>query len=74
MRAFAISLLALLVCAPLANAGHGGPVGCDIDDDLYNHCHAGPVHFVYGPLCVGVKVGSPAPCHDVRRILDQILA
>lgn len=63
-----LALLALATVLPVASADGGSvPVSCDIDDDLYQHCNAGPVHVVYGPLCAGVKVGGPAEC---RRLAD----
>lgn len=44
-------------------------VGCDIDDDLYNHCHVGPVHWVTGPGCAGVNVkDQPAACRELLPV------
>lgn len=66
MRAILVLLALLSLSAPAATAD---PVGCDVDDDLYNHCHAGPVHWVTGPWCAGVKLGAPADCRDLRDLL-----
>lgn len=65
MRAFPIALVAfsLIVFLPSPAAADPGPVvECDMDDDLYNHCHAGPFYWVTGPGCVGVNYGAPAEC------------
>lgn len=74
MRAFLTLLLAFLLSAPLASASFPPEVRCDVDDDLYQHCNVGEVHFVYGPLCAGVKYGGQAQCHGVRGIVDRLLA
>lgn len=74
---FALAVLATLALAATVPSASADPdpvdVQCDIDDDLYQHCNAGPVHTVYGPMCAGVAVGEPAKCHDVRRLLEQSL-
>lgn len=70
MRVILALLALLLLAAPAATAGIDPPsVGCDVDDDLYNHCHAGPVNWVTGPACVGVKLGETAECWDLRGLL-----
>ena len=71
MRAILVlATLSLLTFAlPLAAADHAGKYPCDVDDDLYQHCHVGPVHWVTGPLCAGVAVGHAAECVDLRRLL-----
>ena len=64
MRLAALILASMLVLLlPAASAAPPLPdVTCDIDDDLYQHCNVGDVHVVYGPGCVGVRVGGPAAC------------
>ena len=77
MRILLATLAALSLAAtlPVASAGGEAPdVQCDVDDDLYQHCNVGPVHTVYGPFCVGVRVGGPAPCTDLRQLFEQTLA
>lgn len=67
----ALALPAVVTFAPAASAHHYGTVGCDIDDDLYNHCGAGNVHWVTGPGCFGVRVdGQLAQC---RPVVDPTL-
>lgn len=62
----ALALLSLVL--PVASASAGAPdVECDMDDDLYQHCRAGRVHWVTGPGCAGVRLDAPAPC---RAIVD----
>ena len=64
-----LALLALSLATVAVPAAEAEPVECDVDDDLYNHCHAGDVHWVTGPWCVGVRVGGPAQCRDLRDLL-----
>ena len=59
-----LASLTLLLTAPPALADDE-LAHCDVDDDLYNHCHVGPVHWVTGPLCAGVNVGDEAACADL---------
>lgn len=77
MRAVLLLLALATFFAALPVASAGGdlpPVQCDVDDDLYQHCNAGPVNVVYGPACAGVALGQPATCHDLREILQRTLA
>lgn len=71
MRAILVLSLLSLLATPFASANHaGGAVfGCDLDDDLYNHCHLGPVHWVTGPACAGVAVKAHAECVSLRELL-----
>lgn len=70
MRALLVLVSLSLVAAGTAVANHDGrPFGCDYDDDLYNHCHVGTVHWVTGPWCVGVDLKDDAECVDLRRLL-----
>lgn len=62
---FLVAALLLVAFAPAAGAHHGEDVGCDHDDDLYNHCHVGEYYWVTGPGCAGVHVGSPARCNPI---------
>ena len=71
MRAsLVLATLALLATAvPAANATHYGGLLCDIDDDLYQYCHVGPVHWVTGPGCAGVALKERADCVGLRELL-----
>lgn len=65
-----ILLAAALVLAivPAASATDV-PVECDVDDDLVQHCNAGPIHVAYGthPACAGARVGDSgdADCDEI---------
>lgn len=73
MRLILAFALVALVLPTAAASGQVPPpdAGCDIDDDLYNHCHVGPVHWVTGPLCAGVSVKGPAACTGPGDVLGR---